>query len=742
MLALGVWVLFCHPCVQGQPSAVPPGISSTRDEDKGAKTTRKVPSLARPARAPGIGGDVAPSAPSATEPVLPTRPVLQDEGWSEAPQTDDSNFLHPPTSRKNVMLLILLGMFLVAWAVFGRRKTWGLGTVFSVGWRRLTGRRVRTDWPADAALYQAWFGGEQALWLSLDAKGRLLAAGGPLAARLQAGSRHLGVLADAGSSAKLITAFRSARYERRPQHVEFSLRTADGRCVPVSGSVGPRDAIFRDVSAERSLPATLAWAVALGDQASGAVLVENGAREIVYLNSAARRLFNLPASTAGELIGATSATLWSQSSRPADEPLRRQFARDLDETFMRGQPVRDRCVVPAEATEWGYDYQPLPAAGLHIWTFRESLQSPRPAPLTVAPRASPVPASLPPASLAVQPAKWQEKAPVGAWCPDGLHEHLPLEVADTLYKNGYALAGPAAAGWTLLGATRRGRLHAHHGTHREDAFRWRNGDGFTVAAVSDGAGSATLSRLGSETACHVVITTLHEQLTAQHTQLSAASGGEFIQSIGQWMQEAVRAACQALQDAAAASGHPPEDFRCTLLLAALHERVDGTGQMLISQVGDGCVGVLRADGSTQRLAEPDSGEFSGQVTCFLPEAEAVIRAGRIRPVALSDVEALVLCTDGIEDPFFPVERRLPELFHQMYAGVNEPLSGFDGQPVHGPVIGAGAASPDVLEEWLKFEKRGENDDRTILLLHRDPARLTVGQILPAATPAAGAARPV
>jgi hypothetical protein len=26
-----------------------------------------------------------------------------------------------------------------------------------------------------------------------------------------------------------------------------------------------------------------------------------------------------------------------------------------------------------------------------------------------------------------------------------------------------------------------------------------------------------------------------------------------------------------------------------------------------------------------------------------------------------------------------------------------------------------------LEEWLSFEKKGENDDRTILVLHRNPS---------------------
>jgi hypothetical protein len=49
------------------------------------------------------------------------------------------------------------------------------------------------------------------------------------------------------------------------------------------------------------------------------------------------------------------------------------------------------------------------------------------------------------------------------------------------------------------------------------------------------------------------------------------------------------------------------------------------------------------------------------------------------------------------------------------------LPGFQRQPAHGPVLGAGVAPADGAERlaaWLTFEKRGENDDRTAVVLAR------------------------
>jgi hypothetical protein len=142
------------------------------------------------------------------------------------------------------------------------------------------------------------------------------------------------------------------------------------------------------------------------------------------------------------------------------------------------------------------------------------------------------------------------------------------------------------------------------------------------------------------------------------------------------------------------------------------------------QVGDGVVAVRTADGQVRVLGRPDGGEFSGEVTCFVPDACADARGAEVYTLSLDGVTDVVVATDGVEDPFYPLARTGAALFAQLRDGTEAPLDGFQRQPTLGPVLGS-ATSGDVaaerLAEWLTFEKRGENDDRTLVALWRRAA---------------------
>ena len=86
------------------------------------------------------------------------------------------------------------------------------------------------------------------------------------------------------------------------------------------------------------------------------------------------------------------------------------------------------------------------------------------------------------------------------------------------------------------------------------------------------------------------------------------------------------------------------------------------------------------------------------------------------------MEALFICSDGIEDPFYPIDKKAADIFRQWHRGVTEPLEGFKSQPNQDAVFGEEAAT-GALARWLEFEKRGENDDRTVMVLHRLPLRV-------------------
>jgi serine/threonine protein phosphatase PrpC len=300
-------------------------------------------------------------------------------------------------------------------------------------------------------------------------------------------------------------------------------------------------------------------------------------------------------------------------------------------------------------------------------------------------------------------ATWQEHEPAEPWCPAALAAAVPWAASlDTAHHR--AWRDEADAHWHCLAGTRRGRAHAHQAQWREDAARVArlatpHGPA-TLLVAADGAGSARWSRVGAEAACHAVEDHLADALTA-----GAAPGPALVAAV----QHAVR----TLRELAIAGAGAPRDLRTTLLAALL------VGDTLsTTQVGDGAILVQEAGGAVRQVGAGDSGEFSGEVTCFVPDEEAETRAA----AALVEQDArgltrVVLATDGIEDPFYPLARKGALLLAQLEGGVEAPAEHFQRQAAHGPVLGHPEATAR-LAQWLAFERRGENDDRTIVVAHR------------------------
>jgi hypothetical protein len=266
-------------------------------------------------------------------------------------------------------------------------------------------------------------------------------------------------------------------------------------------------------------------------------------------------------------------------------------------------------------------------------------------------------------------------------------------------------------------------VHAHAGTHREDACTVAVTERTLVTVASDGAGSSRYSRIGAEVTCRVAAEVAARALAADPARTADALGAA--------LTAGVAGAASALRDLAQRAGVAPREFRCTALAVAHHDGDapgdapgDGAGVLAAVQVGDGVVAVRTADGQVRVLGRPDGGEFSGEVTCFVPDACADARGAEVYTLSLDGVTDVVVATDGVEDPFYPLARTGAALFAQLRDGTEAPLDGFQRQPTLGPVLGS-ATSGDVaaerLAEWLTFEKRGENDDRTLVALWRRAA---------------------
>jgi hypothetical protein len=122
------------------------------------------------------------------------------------------------------------------------------------------------------------------------------------------------------------------------------------------------------------------------------------------------------------------------------------------------------------------------------------------------------------------------------------------------------------------------------------------------------------------------------------------------------------------------------------------------------------VAVDRA-GVVVRLVNDAHGEYSGEVSSFIPDEGA--RDARSVVVSAENVDTLLVMTDGVEDPFYPLLRTAPRVVSQLREGGSGEAPVMDRERPHGPVA-FDARALTHLREWMSFERRGENDDRTLL----------------------------
>ncbi len=99
--------------------------------------------------------------------------------------------------------------------------------------------------------------------------------------------------------------------------------------------------------------------------------------------------------------------------------------------------------------------------------------------------------------------------------PKSLWKNEPSNKEDKYWKEDTVAAFAPMGDKHIVVASKRGRSHANTGGFREDDFAFKHFDstGWSVVAVSDGAGSAKLSRKGSQLACEAVITYFTENFS-------------------------------------------------------------------------------------------------------------------------------------------------------------------------------------------------------------------------------------
>ncbi len=250
----------------------------------------------------------------------------------------------------------------------------------------------------------------------------------------------------------------------------------------------------------------------------------------------------------------------------------------------------------------------------------------------------------------------------------------------------------------LIGASVRGKNHAHRGLWRDDAFHFDQAGAFTIMAVADGAGSYALSRVGARIACDTSVSFAKNYLD-QHGLTALSDISESVKpSVEECLENSVLNAILSLEEEAR-KRQIHADLLSTTLILLLHARTGQNHLIASLQVGDGAAALRRSSGEVIILGKPDHGEYAGQ-SLFLTSPGIKEEIGsRVNRVTIEDLKCLATMTDGIADDYFPLEKALKIFFDQAERSI---LKRF--RPLR------------KLKKWIQYEKVGSYDDRTLLLL--------------------------
>lgn len=250
--------------------------------------------------------------------------------------------------------------------------------------------------------------------------------------------------------------------------------------------------------------------------------------------------------------------------------------------------------------------------------------------------------------------------------------------------------------WRLAAARATGRSHLRSGLPCQDRFAYQVlPDGSFIAALADGAGSASNAEVGAETAVHTVVSHLQQALTSGRTDLDLLMG------------EAASHARDAVIAVADIKQAEPRSFASTLLAVIL---VADRGAAM--QIGDGAMVIKNSYEEWMWVFWPQRGEYAN-TTYFLTDETALQRLQiDTLPGAISDV---ALMSDGLE----------PLALHYANKGVHQPF--FNG--MFRPLLETSGTEEiktlsDSLQQFLASEQVSSrtDDDVSIILATRRPCQ--------------------
>ena len=250
----------------------------------------------------------------------------------------------------------------------------------------------------------------------------------------------------------------------------------------------------------------------------------------------------------------------------------------------------------------------------------------------------------------------------------------------------------------LLGASVRGKSHAHQGKWREDYFEFEKVGSLTILSVADGVGSARLSRIGAKIAGTIAVQHVKQYLSSVILSKINNVFNFFEISITECLKKAALTAISSIEKEAQNRNANVESFATTLILV-IHGLIESKHYFSVLQIGDGVVATQSFENKIKVLGKPDFGEYAGQ-SSFLtnPNIRGILNK-KINISAHDNLKSIVIMSDGIADDFFPFKVGLISFFKEIDEKVLK-----NSRPLN------------ALKEWISYEKVGSNDDRTILII--------------------------
>lgn len=189
-------------------------------------------------------------------------------------------------------------------------------------------------------------------------------------------------------------------------------------------------------------------------------------------------------------------------------------------------------------------------------------------------------------------------------------------------------------GWQAIASSVLGTSHQKRGQPCQDAHAWDIlGPGWIVAAVADGAGSASLSDVGAQVATQTAVEQIKRQWDKLEIEHSEVCWEELLEEVLAQAQKAI--AAESLT----------RDVEMRQLATTLLILVANSQKVAVAQVGDGAVVIGDRQGHLIALTQPENGEYANETT-FLISANA-LESAQIK-VWEGEIAHFALFSDGLQ----------------------------------------------------------------------------------------------